>query len=248
MDDEQARDAAMAADEQVSGAQLRGDELREASFPQALRGYDREAVHAFLDRVADWVEGKAGAAAQAAPEVRDELEKVGERTAGILTAAEEAAANLRADAEEHARQLRTRAEEETRKARLNASQRADELITEAETKAEKIIDDAIARRRSLNQAITSLAQRKDEIAGEAQRLADELLEAVDALRSGETAEEAGEALAEEPVDEAPEPVDEPIEEPVDEPRGSGRFDPTPAAEETELEPPDQRETAIHDTR
>ena len=91
--------------------------------------------------------------------------------------------------------------------------KADELVADAEAKAERIIDDAIERRRGLNQAITSLAERRDEIADEAQRLADELLEAVDALRSGGTAAEE-----------------------------------EPEADQTELEPPDQRETAIHETR
>ena len=41
---------------------LSGAELRQARFPQSRRGYDPESVHAFLDRVADWVESRAGAA------------------------------------------------------------------------------------------------------------------------------------------------------------------------------------------
>jgi cell division initiation protein len=228
----------------TAGERVDGNELREATFPQALRGYDREAVHAFLDRVADWVEGNAGAIAQSAPpHIRTELEKVGERTAGILTAAEEAAAKLRAEAEEQTAKLQESAEEEARRVRLNAGQRADELIAEAEAKAEKIIDDALARRRRLNQAITSLAERRDEIAGEAQRLGQELLESVEALRSGATPAEPEEQEAVTPIEEAEPPLDE-SENGVP-PR---RFDPADAIEETELEPPDQRETAIHDTR
>ena len=69
-----------------------------------LRGYDRDAVHDMLDRVADWMEGKAGAVSSAAPGVREEIAKVGERTAGILTAAEEAAANLRDEAKPSTRE------------------------------------------------------------------------------------------------------------------------------------------------
>jgi len=161
-----------------------GPELREATFPQALRGYDREAVHSFLDRIANWVEGGGATVAENVPgAMKDELAKVGERTAGILTAAEEAASKLRADAEEYAERMRASAQDEAREAGSNASQKADEIITAAEAKAETIIDDAVARRRNLNQAISSLLERRDEIAVEAQRLADELLEAVDVLRS-----------------------------------------------------------------
>ena len=30
------------------------EQLRKATFPQAIRGYDRDAVHELLDRVADF--------------------------------------------------------------------------------------------------------------------------------------------------------------------------------------------------
>ena len=166
-------------------------ELRQASFPQALRGYDRESVHAFLERVADWIEG-AGASAGPANRAQSEFAKVGERTAGILTAAEEAASKLRSEAEAYAERLRASAQEESRKATLTASQRADELIAEAEGKAERIIDEAIARRRGLNQAVSSLLERRDEIAAEAQRLADDLLDAVDFLHDSPEADERDE--------------------------------------------------------
>ncbi|MDQ3758720.1 MAG: DivIVA domain-containing protein [Actinomycetota bacterium] len=167
----------LADDEWLSGAQV-----RRATFPQVLRGYDREAVHELLNRVADWMEGKAGTAA-GTPGMREEFAKVGERTAGILTAAEDAAADLREEAKQYADRLRQEADDESRKARLNASQRMDEMIADAETKAQRIIDDAVARRRQLNQTISSLLERRDEIAADAAKLADQLLEAVEVLRT-----------------------------------------------------------------
>ena len=166
----------------AEGDALSGEEVRRATFPQALRGYDRQAVHDLLDRVADWVEGQAGAVTGATPGMREELAKVGERTAGILTAAEEAARNLREEAAEYAERLRSNAEDEARKERLNASQRMDEMVAEAETKAQRIIDDAVARRRQLNQAISSLVERRNEIAADAAHLAEELKRAVEGLR------------------------------------------------------------------
>ena len=194
---------------------LSGEEVRRATFPQALRGYDREAVHDMLERVADWMEGKAQTVSSATPGMREEIAKVGERTAGILTAAEEAGRNLRDEAVEYADRLRTDTEDEARKARLNASQRMDELVAEAEAKAQGIIDDAIARRRQLNLAISSLIDRRDEIAADATRLAEELLGAVEDLRSSDRGDEPADAEPESAEDEIFEP--EPSEEEVLEP-------------------------------
>jgi cell division initiation protein len=232
-------------DEVQASDSLSGAELRQARFPQSRRGYDREAVHAFLERVAEWVDAHAGSSAD--PGLTSELEKVGERTAGILTAAEEAAAKLRTEAKEFADELQRSAEEEARMTKLNASQKADEIISEAEAKAEGIIDEAIARRRRLNQAVTSLIERREEIAEETQRLADQLLEAVESVRLDEP-------IPEREVDAGPaEPTDLPDEDPdATPPDGSRPYeeDPAPsvAAEPTELEPPDERETTVHETR
>ena len=179
---------------------ISSDQIRRATFPQVLRGYDRDAVHDMLDRVADWMEDKADVVAGATPAVREELARVGERTAGILTAAEEAAANLRDEAQHYAVKIRADADDESRKARLNASQKMDELVAEAETKAQRIIDEAVARRRQLNQAISSLIERRDEIASEASKLADELMEAVEALR---TTDPRDDPAGSEPVTPAP---------------------------------------------
>ena len=165
-------------------SQITAEEVRRASFPQVLRGYDRDAVHDLLDRVAERLEGSSeGADAGASPAIRAELAMVGERTAGILTAAEEAAQSLREDSARYVEKLRAEAEEEVRAERLNASQRTDEMIADAESKAQRIIDDALARRRELNLAISSLVERRDEIAAEAAKLAEALLDAVDEIRT-----------------------------------------------------------------
>ena len=168
----------------AGGDPLSAEEVRRATFPQALRGYDRQAVHDLLARVADWMEGNAGSASSATPGMQEELAKVGEKTAGILTAAEEAARNLRDEAAEYAERLRADAEDESRKARLNAGQRMDEMIAEAEEKSRTIIDEAVERRRQLNLAISSLIDRRDEIAADTTRLAEELLAAVDEVVAG----------------------------------------------------------------
>lgn len=206
------------------------EQVRRATFPKAFQGYDREAVHGFLNRVADWIEGGAAGIQEAIPDVKRELERVGERTGSILTAAEEAAAKIRAEANEYATSVREKADEEMRRSAVEGSRKADRLIADAETKAERITDEAIARRRQLNQAISSLIERRDEIAEEVQRLADELLTAVEGLRGPEPAND--DVAGEEPGAEAGEPA-----------AAEGGD-----AEPTELVPEEERETTVHRTR
>jgi DivIVA domain-containing protein len=229
-----------------------GAELREASFPRARRGYDREAVHEFLNRVADWVEETVS---DTSGQLTSEFAKVGERTAGILTAAEEAAAKLRREAKEfdeevrreataQAQSIRTAAEEEARNVLLKARQRSDELIAEAESKAETIIDEAIARRRQLNQAVTSLIERREEIADQVQRLADGLLADVESIRVGDESEQADEVEGEEPL------FADPAQDEAERARLiRAGFQPGGAAagEPTQLEPDDERETRIQES-
>jgi DivIVA domain-containing protein len=219
---------------------LNSTTFREATFPIALGGYNRAAVREFLDRVADWLDQRPGDTADASSQLTSEFAKVGERTSGILTAAEEAAAKLRADAKEHVERLRAEVEEEARMARLNASQKADEIVADAEAKAERMIEDALARRRRLNQAVTTLAERRDEITGQVAQLADELIAAVDEIRPEESSTANG---------AAPQPVEAQAQVPSD---GNGSAHPgadeLPAGEPTQLEAPDERETAIHETR
>ena len=220
---------------------MSGEEVRRATFPQALRGYDRDAVHDMLDRVADWMEGKASAVSGATPGMREELAKVGERTAGILTAAEEAASKLREEASEYADRVRSDAEDESRTARLNASQRMDEMVAEAEAKAKRIIDDAVARRRQLNQAISSLLERRDEIADEAAKLADELIHAVGALRTPDSREASNELESDEIVGSREESSDDLVAEPA--PEETKAIDPEPNLE-PERDPEAERENTV----
>ena len=99
-----------------------------------------------------------------------------------------------------------------------------------------IVDEAIARRRALDQAVNSLIERREEIAEQAQHVADQLLEAVEAMRT-----------------------DEGIDDEVEEPAGGDRFDERRAAEaerrrliragfQPGAAPADERETRVHDQR
>jgi DivIVA domain-containing protein len=177
------------------------ESIRAANFAIGLRGYDRDQVDAFLARLADQLE-RAPAAPPAESDVddsgalRQELERIGERTKQILTAAEETAQELRSeaaskaqetrsaaekwanrvrgDAEEFADSTRAQVNEEARLARAEASRKADELVTGAEQRADEVLQDTANRRRLLETRIESLVERRDAILADARALVDEL--------------------------------------------------------------------------
>jgi len=63
------------------------DDLETVTFPIALRGYDREAVDAYIREVAARVE-RASAVRPVSPTIQKEFDRVGEPTAGHLADAE----------------------------------------------------------------------------------------------------------------------------------------------------------------
>ena len=80
------------------------DRFRNARFNLVKRGYDRGEVDRFLNQWADRMESLDDDSSTAEA-VKAELERVGERTSGVLTAAGEAAAKLTEDAEAKANEL-----------------------------------------------------------------------------------------------------------------------------------------------
>lgn len=97
------------------------DQIRAVTFTTARRGYEKREVETFLSKVADWLEtgGEDEARAQL---VKRELERVGKKTATVLSAAEESAEQLRADAEREAAEILSRTEAEIKKLRAAADE------------------------------------------------------------------------------------------------------------------------------
>lgn len=187
------------------------EEIRNASFPSARRGYDKAAVDAFLESVAAWLEDEAPGEAEDSSAVKGALTRVGEQTAAILIAAEEAAERLRRDAAERVAQEREAAEEEAQRVRSEASGKAEALIAEAEAKAEQIVHESIARHRRSEEGIASLVERRAQIAAETQQLAEDLEKAVSDLSEitiGDEPNVPGRGRADLPV-EARDPGTEP---------------------------------------
>ena len=138
------------------------DRIRKASFAHAVRGYDRNEVDAFLHELAEWLES-IGGDAPGSEIVRAELERVGERTTGILTEAHDAAEGIREDA--------TR---DVRKQLVDANVTVESLRASAEEYSEKTREEADAYgRRTRNDADVYAEQSRSEIEAdtEAARLA-----------------------------------------------------------------------------
>jgi DivIVA domain-containing protein len=131
-------------------------EIRDVSFPVSLRGYDREAVDAYVARVNRLIaELDVSGSPEAA--VRHALERVGEQTRGLLQRAGETAEEITLGA-------RREAEEST--ARANAE--AGEIVAKATAEADEILGHSKA------EAETIAAQAREEAAERLQRSQDEV--------------------------------------------------------------------------
>jgi DivIVA domain-containing protein len=176
--DEQLSETGAAEDEPIAGKQqvpelpgLRDRvpaDIRDISFPAAVRGYDRRAVDAYVKRVNRVIaELEVGRSPQAA--VRNALDRVGAQTSGILQQARESAEEITtsaaAEAEEATGRARIEADEITASARAKAEEttaraqaEADETTGRARTEAEEIL----ARSRSESAERVDAARREIE--------------------------------------------------------------------------------------
>jgi len=105
----------------------------DVDFPIVLRGYDRDAVDAYVQRTSQLVaELQATRSPEAA--IRRALERVGEEVSGILQRAHETAAQITA-------QSRSEAEDRLETARQEAAQvigRAEERVRELDAETDRI--------------------------------------------------------------------------------------------------------------
>ena len=69
------------------------EELRDPSFPAAVRGYDRRAVDAYIQNI-NRVVAELQVSGSPAAAVRQALDRVGEQTSGILRRARETAEEI----------------------------------------------------------------------------------------------------------------------------------------------------------
>jgi hypothetical protein len=108
------------------------DQLRRATFPIERRGgYSPEAVTAYLNELADWLETGGGDQARTML-VQREMERIGERTGTILSAAQESADKMSREAAGEAARVRTEAESQVAQSRAEADAYANETRASAD--------------------------------------------------------------------------------------------------------------------
>jgi DivIVA domain-containing protein len=134
----------------------RVDEIREVSFPAAIRGYDRDAVDDYVERVNRLL---AELEISRSPEsaVKHAVAQVSEETRGILERAHETAEDITA---------RSRA-------------RADDRVQEAEREAAKIREAAEARVRELDADAEAIWAERMRLIADVRDLAERLLGVAD---------------------------------------------------------------------
>lgn len=156
MDSELASDS---AEEDEGAAELRRvpAEIRDVSFPVSLRGYDREAVDAYVARVNRLIaELDVSGSPEAA--VRHALEQVGEQTSGLLQRAGQTAEEITLRARREAEESTARAKAEAGEIVAKAKAEADEILSHSKAEAETIA--AQAR----EEAAERLKRSEDEVA------------------------------------------------------------------------------------
>jgi DivIVA domain-containing protein len=160
------------------------DKIRQATFTVARRGYDRREVDNYLSKLADWLEG-GGPNPDHRQTVKEELDRVVQRTGKVLIAAQEAADGLRAEGEEEARRVvedarrnvestRSSADDYAKRVREEADARAAETLSAAEAKAIRMVEEATRRRREIEKVIADLQTRREAVVRGLEKLSSQL--------------------------------------------------------------------------
>jgi DivIVA domain-containing protein len=179
-------------------------EIRDVSFPIAVRGYERHAVDAYVDRVnrviAELEEGSSPRAS-----VRHALDRVGEEIGGVLQHARQAAeeittealaeaeattAKARTEAEQimedvelKAQQLRGRSKQQADDMLARARQDAAELRLRAEEQARAVLEEAEPRLHALEADTEAVWDARRKLLEDLPRMATELMEIAGAATS-----------------------------------------------------------------
>ncbi len=163
--------------------------LREADFPLALRGYSRSEVDRFLGETAEWVEQLVLRGADATV-VQQELSRVGEQTADILSAAEDTARRMRAEAADEVEATRAGVRDQAARTRAEAESYAETTRGEADRHVEaahRKLEEDLRRRHvdaaaKVDRMVSEAAAKADAIVDEALRRRDRLNAATEQLK------------------------------------------------------------------
>jgi DivIVA domain-containing protein len=155
------------------------ERIRSATFSISRKGYDKREVERFLTKLADWLE--AGGGDQTRSDlVKRELERVGEKTARVLSEAEDSAEQIRGEAQEEAAATLDRARSQAESAKRSADEYAAQTVEEAKSKARRIVEEGAKRRGDVETVIADLVRRRDALLADIEQLTAELRTAVSA--------------------------------------------------------------------
>ncbi len=156
MSDEQAPDRTeeiVATPRRSSARRSAADEVRDAQFPTAMRGYDRVAVDTWCQEIADLVE-RLEEQPPRDTAVKRALDEVGQETTAILQRAHEAAEEITSRSRSQAEARLERAERET-----------DDALREGEERAQQLDADIAAMWEQRTRLIDEIRQLADEVLG-----------------------------------------------------------------------------------
>jgi DivIVA domain-containing protein len=190
------------------------EDLRDPSFASSVRGYDRHAVDAYVQRI-NRVIAELQVSGSPAAAVRQALDRVGEQTSGILRRARETAEEITRTAGEEAEETTARAKAQAEEIVAGARSEADAIGARASEEAEAARAaaraDADARTRQADQEI---AARRAQAEAQLRSLESDIAAAVQERRSVLDAmrglAERLEAAVGEPEHAEPEAADEAV--------------------------------------
>jgi cell division septum initiation protein DivIVA len=154
------------------------DDIRDPSFPAAVRGYDRRAVNVYVERVNTLIaELQVSGSPRAA--VRHALDRVGEQTSGILQRARETAEEITTGAREEAEETIGRAKAEAHDIATAAERQAGDKISRATAEAEELVAGARTEAdellvRANDQSESTLAKARIEAEARARQVEEEI--------------------------------------------------------------------------
>jgi DivIVA domain-containing protein len=161
----------------MNGADLRRlqTDLREAAFPIALRGYDREAVDRYVKEARRVIaELELSGSPEAA--VRHALDEVSEETSGLLQRAYETAEEIQARSRAKADDRIQQAEHDAQAQREAAEREAEELRSDARREANELVETA---RREANELVETARREADELRANTKREVEQLRSATE---------------------------------------------------------------------
>jgi DivIVA domain-containing protein len=155
--------------------------IEDVAFPVSIRGYDREAVDGYVNRVRDVVTQLETSRSREAA-VKQALEKVGEQTKSILEHAGETAEEITVAARQEAKETNSRAKGEASEilARSNAEaeatvaqarQEAAEHLRRSREEVAALREEAEARLRELHADTESIRQDRSQLLDEIREFA-----------------------------------------------------------------------------